>query len=80
MIKNTKNKGNKEITTGCGSDLKASTNIAYALARQLAMRDLFMITMEKKHLSDKMNYLIDVEAQKIVQVYLLKILKERNLI
>lgn len=52
--------------------MKASTNIAYALARQLAMRDFLMITMEKKHLSDKMNYLIDIEAQKIVQVRFLK--------
>ena len=61
-------KGNRNITTGCGSDLKQTTQIAYALARSLAMRDNIMISMEKKHLSDQMNFLVDQEAQKIIQV------------
>lgn len=48
--------------------MKSSTQIAYGIARQLAMRDNIMISMEKRNLSDEMNYLVDLEAQKIIQV------------
>jgi ATP-dependent metalloprotease len=61
--------GNKNITTGCGSDLRQTTQIAYGIARSLAMRDNIMITMEKNKLSDQMNYIIDQESQKIIQVF-----------
>jgi ATP-dependent metalloprotease len=61
-------KGNKNITTGCGSDLRQTTQIAYALARSLAMRDNIMISMEKNNLSDGMNYMVDKESQRIIQV------------
>jgi ATP-dependent Zn protease len=67
--------GNENITTGCGSDLKSSTQIAYGIARQLAMRDNIMISKQKNELSDEMNYIIDQEAQKIVQV---RVLMERS--
>lgn len=60
--------GNDNITTGCGSDLRHSTKIAYGLARSLAMRDSIMISMEKRDLSDGMNYQVDLEAQRIIQV------------
>lgn len=59
--------GNKEITTGCGSDLKATTSIAYGLARELAMSDSIMISTQKQYLSEGMNQVVDKEAQKIIQ-------------
>ena len=32
------------------------------------MRDNIMVSMEKNHLSDEMNFIVDKEAQKIIQV------------
>ena len=60
--------GNDEITTGCGDDLRKTTNVAYAMARQLVMTDKFFFSMSKDKLSDKMNQLIDLEASKIINV------------
>jgi len=58
--------GNKEISTGCSSDLSVATNQAYNYIRSYGMMDdKIIIASDKDKLSDKLNFQIDTEVQNL---------------
>jgi ATP-dependent metalloprotease len=61
--------GYDQVTTGCGSDLRKATELAYMYVRSMGMKDeTSLISSEKKSTSEKHNYLVDVEVQKLLKV------------
>ena len=60
--------GNDDITTGCSSDLSRATDIAYKYIRSYGMGDSLLLSARKKDLSDRMNFEVDQEAQKVLHV------------
>lgn len=61
--------GEKELTAGCGSDLVNATKMAYEYVRGLGMVEGgTYIVADKDTTSDRHNYLVDKEVQKILAV------------
>lgn len=61
--------GEQELTSGCSSDLNNATRLAYHYIRGCGMmEDGTFIVADKEALSDRYNYLVDQEVQKILKV------------
>lgn len=61
--------GEGELTSGCGSDLQNATRLAYQYVRGLGMvEDGTFIVADNRTTSDRFNYLVDKEVQKILKV------------
>lgn len=59
--------GTDELTTGCLGDMKGATSLAYNYVRAFGMAEnVSLIASDKKELSDRFNYEIDQEVQKIL--------------
>jgi len=58
--------GADDYTTGWSSDLQGATRMAYALVRQVGMKeDIAMISADKNVTSEQYNYMVDQEVQRI---------------
>jgi len=64
--------GDNKITTGCGSDLRGATNIAYQAVRRYGMfgEDAGYISIDVKDASPEHNAMIDDNVKKILDVSL----------
>jgi len=61
--------GMSDYTTGWSSDLQAATRYAYALVRQVGMKeDVALISADKSVTSEDYNFLVDQEVQKTLKV------------
>ena len=61
--------GSEDYTTGWSSDLQKATEMAYAFVRYYGFNDkVAMIAAGKDTTSEKYNYLVDQEVQKILSV------------
>ena len=61
--------GEHELTSGCSNDLSNATKMAYHYVRGLGMiDDGTFIVADKTTTSERYNYLIDQEVQKILKV------------
>jgi ATP-dependent metalloprotease len=60
--------GKESITSGCGSDLKSATNIAYQAVRRFGMfgEDVGYLSTEKEQSSEKYNAMVDKAVKKIL--------------
>jgi ATP-dependent metalloprotease len=60
--------GKENITSGCGSDLKSATNIAYQAVRRFGMfgDDVGYLSTEKDDNSEKYNAMVDKAVKKIL--------------
>jgi ATP-dependent Zn protease len=78
--------GHDKITTGCGSDLRGATNIAYQAVRRYGMfgEDAGYISIDVKDASAEHNAMVDDHVKKILDVRLLRLfltyLINRNLL
>ena len=62
--------GKDDLTTGCSNDLQKATELAYQYIRVLGMHDeKIFIAAQKDTLSERFNYTVDLEAQKILKVW-----------
>eukprot|EP01016_Furgasonia_blochmanni_P047136 TRINITY_DN689_c0_g1_i13.p1 TRINITY_DN689_c0_g1~~TRINITY_DN689_c0_g1_i13.p1 ORF type:complete len:540 (+),score=132.30 TRINITY_DN689_c0_g1_i13:559-2178(+) len=61
--------GADDVTTGCSSDLQKATDLAYTYVRRMGMSEevALIATDDKAKTSDKFNFLIDNEVQKILK-------------
>lgn len=68
--------GHDKITTGCGSDLRGATNIAYQAVRRYGMfgEDAGYISIDVKDASSEHNAMVDDHVKKILDVSLTKII------
>eukprot|EP01017_Pseudomicrothorax_dubius_P016331 TRINITY_DN1853_c0_g1_i12.p1 TRINITY_DN1853_c0_g1~~TRINITY_DN1853_c0_g1_i12.p1 ORF type:complete len:670 (-),score=184.14 TRINITY_DN1853_c0_g1_i12:1040-3049(-) len=63
--------GREKVTTGCSSDLKKATELAYLYVRSMGMNeDVSLISSDKSKMSDKYNYIVDCEVQKLLKTSL----------
>jgi ATP-dependent metalloprotease len=64
--------GNEEITTGCSSDLTKATEMAYYFVKHMGMNEnLSLLAIgENVKSSDKFNFLLDKEVQKMLKVHM----------
>ena len=64
--------GHDKITTGCGSDLRGATNIAYQAVRRYGMfgEDAGYISIDVKDASSEHNAMVDDNVKKILDVRL----------
>lgn len=62
--------GCEQITTGCGSDLKGATNLAYEAVRRYGMfgQETGYLSVDVKDVSQEHNALIDDQVNKILDV------------
>jgi len=61
--------GPEDYTTGWSSDLQKATELAYAYVRYYGfIENIALIAAEKSVTSEKYNYLVDQEVQKILHV------------
>jgi ATP-dependent Zn protease len=62
--------GESKITTGCSSDLRGATNIAYEAVRRYGMfgEDAGYISSDQKDLSQEHNAMIDQKVKQILDV------------
>lgn len=60
--------GNDKITTGCSSDLRGATNIAYAAVRKYGMfgEDAGFISIDQKDSSSEHNAMVDDKVKEIL--------------
>lgn len=60
--------GPQSITSGCSSDLQKATQIAYVYVRSMGMSEgVSVLSGDKKAFSDEQNFLLDSEANRLVQ-------------
>jgi ATP-dependent metalloprotease len=60
--------GKENVTSGCGSDLKSATDIAYQAVRRFGMfgSDVGYMSTDKKENSEKYNAMVDIAVKKIL--------------
>lgn len=60
--------GEKQITSGCGSDLQGASNIAYAAVRRFGMfgEEAGLISKDQQETSEAYNAKIDAEVKRIL--------------
>jgi ATP-dependent Zn protease len=64
--------GHEKVTTGCSSDLRGATNLAYEAVRRYGMfgEDAGYLSVDVKDVSQEHNALIDEQVKKILDVRL----------
>lgn len=62
--------GHEKITTGCSSDLRGATNMAYQAVRRYGMfgEDAGYISIDQKEASSEYNAMVDEQVKKILDV------------
>ena len=62
--------GHEKITTGCSSDLRGATNLAYSAVRRYGMfgEDAGYVSVDQKEASSEYNAMIDDQVKKILDV------------
>lgn len=62
--------GSEQITTGCGSDLKGATSMAYEAVRKYGMfgEDAGYMSIDKQNASEAHNAMVDMKVRQILEV------------